>query len=164
MSRHTVSVTAITLAISAIAFAFVGPPSFTDPRALDGISTPTAVTITLVAHKAENPPVFTWSSSGGISDAGDWVDGKFFWAAVRSPVVGTLHNELNLVGSKGTIKLRLDGLLTPTEIPDVLFLAGNWRVLSGTGEYANLRGEGTASVTFHFADSSAFGTFSGSVQ
>jgi len=97
-----------------------------------------------------------------ITDGGSWVDGDFFWAAIPSPVVGTLHNELTLVGATGTISIRFEGLLTPTSDPAIFVLEGHWRVLRGTGGYLGLHGGGSVSTVFDFAESSASGTFTGS--
>ena len=122
---------------------------------------PEYVTMHLFADQSATPPVYTWSASGAITDGGNWVDGDFFWAAIPSPVVGTLHNELTLVGATGTISIRFEGLLTPTSDPEIFVLEGHWRVLRGTGGYLGLHGGGSVSTVFDFAESSASGTFTG---
>src|SRR5262245_45830548 len=76
------------------------------------------VTIITSASKPGNTDVFTWSALGGITDNGNWADDKVLWAAVRSPMVGTLHDTFTLYGNNGSIKLRFDGLLKPTADPD----------------------------------------------
>src|SRR5262245_56526971 len=83
------------------------------------------VTIITSASKSGNSDLFTWSASGGISDNGSWADNKVLWAAVRSPVVGTLHDTFTLYGNNGSIKLRFDGLLKPTADPDLFAIQGN---------------------------------------
>ena len=125
---------------------------------------PEYVTIQLFANQSATPPVYTWSASDAITDEGNWVDGDFFWAAIPSPVVGTLHNELTLVGATGTINLRFEGLLTPTSDPEIFVLEGHWRVLRGTGGYLGLHGGGSVSTVFDFAGSSASGTFTGTLH
>lgn len=45
------------------------------------------------------------------------------------------------VGSKGTFVLKLRGRTGPLDSP-VHIARGRWRVMSGTGEYADLRGSG----------------------
>jgi hypothetical protein len=119
----------------------------------------------VVMHLAADQlaPPFTWSSTGAIEDEGTWSDVTFFFAAVRSPVVGTLHDEILLVGSGGTIDLRFEGLLTPTPDPEVFELDASWRVLGGTGSYEGVHGGGSGLVEFRFADSAAEGDFIGRV-
>src|SRR4030095_14867437 len=90
------------------------------------------VTIITSASKSGNSEVFTWSASGGITDNGIWTDDKVLWGAVRSPVVGTLHDTFTLNGSKGSLKLNFNGLLKPTADPDVFLIEGSWHILSGT--------------------------------
>ena len=122
------------------------------------------VTIITSASKSGNTELFTWSASGGIIDEGVWADDKVIWGAVRSPVVGTLHDTFTLNGNKGTITLSFDGLLKSTADPNLFQIDGNWRVLSGTGLYDGLVGQGSGTVMINFSQSTATSTLSGKIK
>lgn len=122
------------------------------------------VTIITSASKSENTDLFTWSASGGITDEGVWADDMVIWGAVHSPVVGTLHDTFTLNGNKGTIKLGFDGLLKPTADPNLFKIEGNWRVLSGTGSYNELVGQGSGIVMINFLQSTAASELLGQVK
>lgn len=64
------------------------------------------------------------------------------------------------------IDVHLDGKTTgldPSTSPTCL-VGGTWRVMSGTGRYAGLRGDGTFSGVEFFATGVTNGTFSGTVH
>lgn len=125
---------------------------------------PEEVSIELVAEKLASPPKYTWKGTGAIADGGDWTDGDHFWAAIPSPVVGTLHNEITLHGAKGSLGIRFEGLLKPTADSQLFSMEGAWRILTGTESYANMHGSGQLSTIFRFATSSAWGTLTGKVK
>jgi len=122
------------------------------------------VTIITSASKSGNTDLFTWSASGGISDNGSWADDKVLWAAVRSPVVGTLHDTFTLNGNKGSMTLSFDGLLKPTADPDLFMIVGSWRILSGTDLYKDIAGQGKGTVMINFSQSTATSTLEGQVK
>src|SRR5262245_21806108 len=82
-----------------------------------------------------HPPSLTWSSTGWINDSGTWTDDGYKWAAVPSPVVGTLHQDVTLQGFQGTLKIQFQGVVTLGPGPGVMTCAGHWTVLGGTGGY-----------------------------
>ena len=122
------------------------------------------VTISTSASKFENTELFTWYASGGVTDEGVWTDDRVIWGAVRSPVVGTLHDTFTLNGTNGTIKLSFDGLLKPTADPNLFQIEGHWRILSGTGLYNALVGQGSGTVIINFSESTATSTLWGQVK
>jgi hypothetical protein len=122
------------------------------------------VTIITSASKSGNTDLFTWSASGGITDNGNWTDDKVLWAAVRSPVVGTLHDVFTLYGSKGSITIGFDGLLKPTADPDLFMIEGSWHILSGTDSYKQVVGQGKGTVMINFSQSTATSTLEGQVK
>src|SRR5215510_6026028 len=70
-------------------------------------STPQPITITtVVSYQPQGS--FTWSASGAFTDAGTLELGFPQWGGVPSPVVGTLHVDLRLKGSRGTIDLKTE--------------------------------------------------------
>lgn len=122
------------------------------------------VTIITSASKSGNTDLFTWSASGAISDNGNWADDKVLWAAVRSPVVGTLHDTFTLNGNKGSITIGFNGLLKPTVDPDVFMIEGSWHILAGTDSYEDIVGEGKGTVMINFSQSTATSTLKGQVR
>jgi hypothetical protein len=52
------------------------------------------------------------------------------------------HDASTLAGSKGDITLALRGTTGPLDSP-VHIARGSWKVVAGTGAYANLKGRGT---------------------
>jgi hypothetical protein len=58
-----------------------------------------------------------------------------------------------LVGSKGTIVLRVQGVVVWLSPCTATFKAGSWRIVDGTGAYARLKGGGSpAAVPGSFGD------------
>jgi len=122
------------------------------------------VTIITSANKDGNSEIFTWSASGGIADNGSWADDKVLWAAVQSPVVGTLHDTFTLYGDNGSIKINFNGLLKPTADPDLFMIEGSWHILSGTDLYKDVVGQGKGTVMINFSQSTATSTLWGQVK
>jgi hypothetical protein len=122
------------------------------------------VTIVTSASKSGNTDLFTWSASGGITDNGNWTDEKVLWGAVQSPVVGTLHDTFTLNGSKGSIRISFNGLLTPTADPDLFMIEGSWHILSGTDSYKDVVGQGQGTVMINFSQSAATSTLEGKIK
>lgn len=77
----------------------------------------------------------TFTMSGAASDSGTYVD-TFRLAGE------TLHVVKTLAGSGGTITLAAQGVVRWTSPTTATFFAGHWRVVSGTGAYADLKGGG----------------------
>jgi len=55
----------------------------------------------------------------------------------------TVDGVKTINGSKGTIMLHFLGNIAPTEDSAVMHVTGTWDLLSGTGEYAGITGQGT---------------------
>jgi hypothetical protein len=82
-----------------------------------------------------NSTAGTFTISGAVSDSGVYADS--FRLAGK-----TLHVVKTLSGSAGTITLRAQGVARWTSPTTATFFAGHWRVASGTGAYADLKGGG----------------------
>lgn len=107
-----------------------------------------SVRISAFADFSGPTSVYGWAATGAISDGGPWIDEGFHWAAIPSPVVGTLHQRIAFVGARGTLHVQGDGPLRVAG-PGVLLMEGSWRVLSGEGAYAAAVGQGTFTITFY---------------
>lgn len=78
----------------------------------------------------------TWAASGLINDAGTLTEPKIFFVGN-----GELHITRVLTGAKGQITIRIQSKLTG-ETDDTATFVGHWVILSGTGAYAKLHGQG----------------------
>jgi hypothetical protein len=77
----------------------------------------------------------TFVISGAVSDSGTYAD-TFRLAGE------TLHVVKTLSGSGGTITLTAQGVVRWTSATTATFFAGQWRLASATGVYADLQGGG----------------------
>lgn len=147
--------------------------SISDNRIVNGLPEPAGIvshnklkeiTIITSASKSGTTELFTWSVSGGITDNGNWTDDRVLWAAIHSPVVGTLHDTFTLIGNNGSIQLSFNGLLKPTADPDLFMIEGSWHILSGTDAYKDIVGQGKGTVMINFSESTATSTLQGQIK
>jgi hypothetical protein len=88
----------------------------------------------------------TWSASGSVKDAGTFTQ-RFRFAGE------TVHDEKTLIGSQGTILLQVQAVVQFVSQCEARFTAGSWRIVGGTGAYAQLKGGGApAATTASFAN------------
>ena len=103
-------------------------------------ASPNPETIVLSIDVSGPQPVTTWTASGTFSDSGTAVVARFDHRATPSPQVGINDAVTVQTGQNGSFVLRL------------LFVApngpGTWTVLSGTGAYSALHGQGSLVETF----------------
>jgi hypothetical protein len=126
---------------------------------------PVEVTFFAVADFSGPEPDLTWTSVGAVSDGGEMVFGETLWAAVPSPVVGTLHQEVTFVGDLGEIRIRAEGVFRPSSTPGIATLTGHLRVMEGTGAYEGMHGGGEQTIVFNAdPDVPDLGTFTGNVH
>ena len=117
------------------------------------LSKPSPVTIIL-----ENDGSFI--ATGALSASGTYVmdvnpRGLGPWGT-------TLHCPTVLTNANGTITVRLDCRMILTS-ESTAGGPGNWRILSGTGAYANLHGEGTLTMDIDFVANTAVENLVGNV-
>lgn len=105
--------------------------------ALASTSAPVTIQSTIIV----GPFTGTWSASGGINDSGTSVE-----PTVNFVGNGQLHIVRDVTGSQGTFTLRLDSTLVAIEPDGSHVFSGQWVVISGTGAYADLHGQGTRSA------------------
>jgi hypothetical protein len=105
---------------------------------------PQATTIAGTVTQFGAPPDFqgTWQASGGISDAGSFVETELHptGALANSPTVGVFQAIIVFSGSKGTFIVAQQSQFTS-------FPEGTWQIQSGTGVYERLSGHGTFAFT-----------------
>jgi hypothetical protein len=119
------------LQLSAIALALLtGSPTAATATTPSNVTITSAITV--------GPFTGTWSAAGGISDSGTLAE-----PSVNFVGNGQLHIVRDVTGSAGTFTLRIDSTLTNTEPDGTVDFNGHWAVISGTGAYSTLHGEGT---------------------
>ena len=136
-------------------------------KAMD-TSSPTAAAVQPSVLSKQPSPVSiiletdnTFNATGGLSTNGTYVmdvDPRGFgtWGT-------TLHCPTVLTNANGTITIRLDCRMILTS-PTTAGGPGNWRVLSGTGAYANLHGQGTLTMDIDFVANTAVETLVGQIN
>jgi hypothetical protein len=94
--------------------------------------------VTINSQIVVGPFTGTWTASGAIADSGTLVE-----PYVNFVGNGQLHIERVFTGTQGTITIRIQSTL----VGDTLTFTGYWVVVSGTGAYANVHGEGLRAAT-----------------
>lgn len=126
-TTHPAGRLAVLVAIGA--FAVAAPPA--------AASAPEPVTIE--SHGVFTGPgstAGTFTISGAVSDSGNYRDTLRFAGE-------TLHVVKTLSGSRGSITLTAQAVVRWTSPTTATFVAGHWRVASGTGAYAEARWGGS---------------------
>ena len=95
----------------------------------------------------------TWAAAGAINDAGTVVVDEF---TVTSTVEGeaSITGTHVLTGEHGTISIETNGTVRPFPPPEPprVFVEGGWHIVGGTGDYADLAGDGHLHVTVDFTN------------
>ena len=106
-------------------------------------ATPTNETIVLIRDQNLNPS--GWSATGVFTDAGPWTSDSGHFSAIPSPKTGRVHLLTTEIGAHGsTFRMKFEGGFDP----NTGAFAGTWTIVSGTGGYANLHGQGTWERSF----------------
>jgi hypothetical protein len=104
-------------------------------------SATTGQAVTINSQIVLGPFTGTWTATGAIADSGTLIE----------PIVNfvdshQLHIERVFTGAQGTITIRIQSTVTGV-VGGTGYFTGNWVVVSGTGAYANLHGEGLRAAT-----------------
>src|SRR5262249_18072465 len=101
-----------------------------------------AVTINITKGFGDFTPG-TFSASGGVTDSGVFQLLDAHAPALPSPIVGTSHDRTGPSGARGTITMKCESLFSVVSFDPLVFgQDGHWLIVGGTGEYADLKGEG----------------------
>jgi len=124
------------LAATVLAGALVGAPALAAP--------PTAVTFTV--EEQFEPPSGTFTSDGSVVCASGTTSNNTFGTGFQSNrgVIFHVRKTITCDDGSGTFTLQLQAR-AGFDVGDMTF--GPWIVLSGTGDYAGLRGQGTVTGT-----------------
>lgn len=108
-------------------------------------TTPQTVTITLLRNGPPDRAPVGWSSTGAFTDAGSWtIDTFVCGSCVPSPVAGAPFFDTTETSTRGSFEMLLHAEFNLLEAPGQPAL---WEIVRGSGAYANLRGQGTYTVT-----------------
>ena len=113
-----------------------------------------------IEHHA-TPALGEFTATGAIEDEGLATRDEALFAAIGSPTVGAGQFVYTFHGQLGSLTVRLQWLLTATEVPSIGHVDGRWVVISGTGAYAGLRGQGDYVATLDFLAMTRDAVFTG---
>ena len=102
-------------------------------------SATTGQAVTINSQIVVGPFTGTWTATGALADSGTLVE-----PSVNFVGNGQLHIERVFTGTQGTITIRIQSTLVGPGT-----FTGYWVVVSGTGAYANLHGEGLRAATIN---------------
>jgi hypothetical protein len=105
-----------------------------------------AVTIRMVRLRGESGTLSaTFTATGAIDDAGPFTVEGVHVGGIGAPTFGVVQTVNRLEGSQGTFTIKETHKFTVTDDEGVFAVSGTWVVLSGTGNYTRLHGQGTTS-------------------
>ena len=96
----------------------------------------------------------TFSASGAVTDSGTYEETRLNFAD------GTAHGTVTTTSDAGTITFKWQARIT-SETATHRTLEGRWTIVSGSGAYANLHGEGTVDIFADFTTAELFVTEEG---
>ena len=80
---------------------------------------------------------------------------------ITGPAVDGLKT---VTGRQGTMTLHFAGNLAPTDNPDVMGVSGTWNLVSGTGAYAGITGQGTLDTTLNVKTGALHAVYTGTAD
>ena len=123
--------------------------------------------VSIEAHSVRGCPTSTsclFVASGAINDSGVISTDSFKATALSSPVVGTAQYVRTFIGQSGSLTIQLESMIRPTDVPSLWHEEGHWVVLSGTGAFAGLAGQGSEAGTRDFAAQSLDVVYTGQLH
>lgn len=103
----------------------------------------------------------TFVMTGALEDQGSIVTDSVQGHALPSPIVGTATTVRTFIGQYGSLTIRLQSMIAPTDNPDLSTESGSWVVLEASGAYAGLDGWGKEAGLRDFAHQSLDVTYTG---
>jgi hypothetical protein len=123
--------------------------------------------VTIEAHTEPGCPLSTscvFTATGAITDSGTVTLDFVRATALPSPTVGTAQYVRTFHGSAGSFTILLNSMITGTDDPTLADEQGHWLIVSGTGAYAEVLGQGTESGIRDFANQSLDAVYTGQVH
>lgn len=103
--------------------------------------------VTIQTAKPPGPVSGTFSATGAFTDDGTINNLSIGFSALGAPTFGITHVTVLFTGDDGTFTLKAQITETLTANPQVLTDSGTWTIITGTGAYAHLHGQGTVTGT-----------------
>jgi hypothetical protein len=104
--------------------------------------------VMITTEKPFGPSPGSFSATGAISDSGTFFNTRIAFGGVGAPNFVSVHVTQEFDGAFGSFTLRADIKETPTAgDPNVATDEGTWAVISGTGAYSAMRGQGQVTGT-----------------
>ena len=103
-------------------------------------------------------------ATGAIEDSGTITLDFVRATALPSPTVGTAQYVRTFNGQAGSFTILLNSMITGTDNPALADERGHWLIVSGTGAYADLLGQGTESGIRDFVNQSLDAVYTGQVH
>lgn len=123
--------------------------------------------VSIVAHTERGCPTpasCVFILTGAITDRGMTTTDLIHAGGLPSPVVGTAQYLKTFFGGTGSLTIRLNSMIMSTNNPTLWHEQGDWVIVSGTGAYAGLLGEGSESGIRDFAHNSLTAVYTGQVH
>jgi hypothetical protein len=153
---HTTLTSAVLSVIVALALAAPAPVLATQPQ-----------DFVIEAHTERDcpgPASCVFAATGAITDAGTVTTDFVRASALGSPTVGTAQYVKTFHGQAGSLTIRLESMITGTDDPTLFDEQGHWVIVSGTGAYSGLLGQGDESGVRDFANQSLDAVYTGQVH
>jgi len=110
------------------------------------------------------PAACVFTATGAITDFGTVTTDFVRATALPSPTVGTAQYVKTFHGQAGSLTILLNSRITSTNDPTLWNEQGHWLILSGTGAYARLLGQGEESGIRDFAKQSLDAVYTGQIH
>jgi hypothetical protein len=110
------------------------------------------------------PSACVFTATGAINDDGTTTTRLVHAGALPSPTVGTAQYVKTFNGQAGSLTIHLDSMVTATNDPTLAEEQGHWVIVSGTGAYSGLVGQGEESGIRDYANNSLDAEYTGQVH
>ena len=126
---------------------------------------PQEVTIEAYTERGcPTPASCVFVATGAITDGGTVTTDSVQATALGSPIVGTAQYVRTFHGVAGSLTIRLNSMIAGTDDPTLFDEQGHWVIVSGTGAYSKLLGEGQESGIRDFTNQSLDAVYTGQVH
>ena len=120
--------------------------------------------VTISTQKPFGPSPGTFAATGAISDSGTFFNLSIAFGGLGAPSFVSIHATQEFDGALGSFTIRADIKETVTADPNVATDEGTWAVISGTGAYSSLTGQGQVTGTANESTGVISRTYSGTVR
>jgi hypothetical protein len=120
--------------------------------------------VTFEIHKPTGSGPGTFTASGAVTDSGVAATSRFDAHYGAYPKNETAEVVQSLSGADGVIVVKMEVRVTQSGLPGVEDEHGDWQIVSGTGAYERLQGEGTENAVIDLNQGQLSRTLEGQVH